>query len=178
MSEEKPKKIRQFKLQGYHFKAIAMRFYGKTHEEIRDALDHEYNQKFAIGTIRNWFNKNGSLEAAYNDFYKKETHRMMQATRADFTKLVKDVPKALREVLTKRKVIDAFGQVIKDDDGKPKIKYDGVTVKASELILKTVGIDIGEMSDDDLIDEMMDKIEAISDKQIADEQAKIEKDTK
>src|SRR3990167_7175049 len=118
-------KMPLFKLQVYHFRAVELRYEGKTYHEIMGEIAVQYRKGVQSDTIRKWFGRGGLLEVEYMAYARVENDRRRQMMREELKKLAGKIPIKLEKMLDR---IDGTGQP------------DMVTLAAVRTLIEVLGI--------------------------------------
>lgn len=118
-----------FELQGYHYRAIELRYQGRTYKEIMGDIGIEFRKGIHFDTIRKWFSRGGLLSAEYMDYARQENDQRRQLMREELKKLVAKIPQKVEKLLDRE-----------DDQGQP----DMVVVQTIKLMADMLGISANE----------------------------------
>lgn len=156
-NETKGKKI--FKKMSYHYRAVELRYEGKTYQEIADILTRESHKDFNDSArIRRWFMSGGILEKDYSDYAKKENERRRRVTLEELKKIVPTIPIKFQEVLERKYfyINKKTGDIVETD----KNIVDKTTVTALLGLCKILGFQIDPPeAEDDPLDKYLEKLD-------------------
>lgn len=114
-----------FALQGYHYRAVEVRYEGKTFNDICGILGAEFRKGVHPDTIRKWFARGGLLENEYLDYARHENERRRQMMREELKKLVTKIPGKLDAIIGRM-----------DNTGQP----DMVALMGIKTLIEVLGI--------------------------------------
>jgi len=156
--DKKKEKEKDFKFQGYHYKAIEKRYHGKSYLEISTELSAEFNKAIRHQTVRRWFMRGGILESEYVDYCSKENDRRQKAMFQQMKKIVIKIPAKFDELLER--------QIYAKDKQTGEIvetgikQCDMVTVQTLKLIVEMLGLKEAPKDGEDPLDAYFDRLES------------------
>ncbi len=122
---EKGGKHRLFTLQGYHYRAIELRYAGKTFREICGTIAVDFKKGVHPDTIQKWFARKGLLHEEYMTYARAENDQRRLLMREELKKLLTQIPAKLQEIMNR-----------KDSSGQP----DMVALMGVKTIMETLGV--------------------------------------
>jgi hypothetical protein len=170
-SQETPDDLvegKQRVFQKWHYRAVELRYEGKTYEEIVEGIKQEFGKQFHIASIRKWFSRGELLHNEYIDYAKKENERRRQLVLEELKKIAPLIPTKIQELLTSRYLVAWGKKVVDPETGKPMPMLDSTTVKTLALLAEMLGFKV-ESNDvaGDPLDEYFDRNDAELEKQYA-----------
>lgn len=132
-------KNKPFKMRAMHYRAIELRYEGKSHPDISEILSKEFSMDIVVERVRRWFMSGGALDNHYLEYAKKENHRRRRLMVQELQKLAPKYVKRFEELLDRRDISGA-------------LKLDAVTVNTLRELAKNLHLVETDETDEDPVD--------------------------
>jgi hypothetical protein len=143
--QKSPAKHRKIDLLGHHYRAVELRYEGKSFREISFILGLEFKKAPDQETIRLWFTRTGLLHKEYLAYARAENDQRRQLMREELKKLVVKIPGKLAAIMER---VDATE------------KPDMTALMGIKTIIEVLGITAGdEKESTDVLKEYFERLE-------------------
>lgn len=134
-------------LKKHHYRAVELRYEGKTYENITTILAGEFKRQFHESTIRKWFMSKGALEALYLDYANKENDRRRKLVMEEMKKLTQQIPSNYQQLL----------KTLKDGINHPAMA--GIMRATLRDLCEMLGFRVEELDNTNPVDDFFDRVE-------------------
>jgi hypothetical protein len=143
-------------LQGYHHRAIELRYSGTRFDDVARILGEEFKREFKPQTLRTWFGRKGMLFDEYEDYSDKENRARMAIAKQEMKKVMPLLPPKIVAILSRTK------QVTDDKGTTTEVEViDNLTLGMIRDLLKVFRVDLGEKEKEleNPLNEFFDRLE-------------------